>query len=118
MSPRRSRAAGQSRQQIAQRLRDRRAHEETLILQAADALARRNAAEVAVAEAVEALTAALDELQRHGFEPNEIAKLLDVDPSEIGGAASSRRSGGRTSRPGSASDPSQSDDVSSLDSAI
>jgi hypothetical protein len=117
MSPRRSRTAGQSRQQIAQRLRDRRAHEESLILQAADALARRNTAEVAVAEAVEALTAALDELQRHGFEPNEIAELLEVDPSEITGAASSRRTG-RTSRPGSAPDSSPSDDVPALDSSI
>ncbi len=36
----------------------------------------RNAAELAVAEAVEALTAALDELLRHGFELQQIAQLF------------------------------------------
>ena len=55
MSPRKPRAGGQSRQQLSQRLKDRRLHEETLLLEAADALARRNTAEAAVAEAVVAL---------------------------------------------------------------
>jgi hypothetical protein len=118
MSPRRSRAAGQSRQQIAQRLRDRRVHEETLILEAADALARRNTAEAAVTAAAEALTAALDELQRHGFELNEIAELLEVDPLEITGGGPSRRPGARSSRPGTAPEPGPLDDTAPLDSAI
>lgn len=98
MSPRRPRAAGQSRQKIAQRLRDRRSHEEVLILDVASALARRSAAESALAEAVEELTAALDELQRHGFELNQIALVLQIDPAEISGISSSRRGAVRSIR--------------------
>ncbi len=118
MSPRRPRVVGHSRQQIAQRLRDRRSHEETLILDAAEALARRNTAELAVAEAVEALTAALDELQRHGFELNEVAGLLDVDPSELGGTGSLRRGTGRSLRPREVPEPSLSDDITPPDTTV
>ena len=99
MSPRRPRTPGQSRQKIAQRLRDRRSHEEVLILDVASALARRSAAESALAEAVEALTAALDELQRHGFELNQIARFYRSTQSEISGISSSRRGAVRSIRP-------------------
>ncbi len=68
--------------------------EETLLLEAADALARRNTAEAAVTEAVDALHMALAELQRHGFDLNEIAELLEVEPSDINASGSSRRPGG------------------------
>jgi hypothetical protein len=117
MSPRRPRVAGHSRQQIAQRLRDRRSHEETLILEAAEALARRNAAELAAAEAAEGLMAALDELQSLGFEVNQVAELLDVDPAELAGSGSNRRVVSRTARPGKASDAASSEDFSAPDSA-
>ena len=73
--------------------------EENLILDVADALARRNAAEVALSEAQEVLTAALEELQRHGFQLTEIAQLLEVDPGDITGTGPSRRAIGRTTRP-------------------
>src|SRR5579862_2897703 len=99
MTPRRPRAPGHSRQKIAQRLRDRRSHEELLILDVASAQARRRAAELALAEAVEALAAALEELQHHGFELNQIAEILQIDPSEISGISSSRRTAPRAQRP-------------------
>jgi DNA repair ATPase RecN len=118
MSPRRPRAPGHSRQQIAQRLRDRRSHEERLILAAADALAQRNVAEAAVTEAMEALTTALNELQRLGFEPNQVAELLDVDPAELVGTAYGRRVIGRTSRPGKAPDSALSEDVPESDQTV
>jgi DNA repair ATPase RecN len=118
MSPRKSRAGGQSRQQLSQRLKDRRVHEETLLLEAADALARRNSAEALVAEAVESLNAALDELQRHGFDINDIAELLEIDPSEINAGGSSRRVGGRTSRPGNAPEATPSEDTSPFDPPV
>jgi DNA repair ATPase RecN len=70
-----------------------------LILDVASALARRSAAESALSEAIEALTAALDELQRHGFELNQIAETLQIDASEITGISSSRRSTVRSPRP-------------------
>ena len=108
MSPRRPRVAGHSRQQIAQKLHDRRGHEETLILEAADALARRNAAELAVTEAADALTVALDELQRLGFDLNQVAELLDV---ELSGPGYNRRVFGRNARPGRVLESAQSDDV-------
>jgi hypothetical protein len=111
MSPRRPKVAGHSRQQIAQRLRDRRSHEETLILEAADSLARRNAAEVAVTEASEALTGTLEELQRLGFDLNQVAELLDVDPAELTGTGFSRRSLGRSSRSGKVQESPQSEDI-------
>ena len=111
MSPRRPRVAGRSRQQIAQRLRDRRSHEETLILEAADALARRNAAELAVTEAADALTTALDELQRLGFDLNQVAELLDVDASELSGPSYNRRVSGRNARSGRVPESAQSDDI-------
>jgi hypothetical protein len=117
MSPRRPRVAGHSRQQIAQRLRDRRSHEETLILEAADALARRNAAELAVTEAADALTTALDELQRLGFDLNQVAELLDVDASELSGPGYSRRVSGRNTRPGRVPESAQSDDVPESEAA-
>ena len=58
-----------------------------MILEAADAMARRNAAELAVTEAADALTMALDELQRLGFDLNQVAELLDVDAAELSGRA-------------------------------
>ncbi len=115
MSPRRPRVAGQSRQQIAHRLRDRRSHEETLILEAAEALVRRNAAEMAMAEASEALAGALDELQRLGFEVSQVAELLDVEPAELLGPGNSRRVAGRTSRPGRPVDATSGEDTSTPD---
>jgi hypothetical protein len=116
MSPRRPRVAGHSRQQIAHRLRDRRSHEETLILDAAEALARRNAAEMAMAEASEALTGALDELQRLGFEVSQVAELLDVESAELLGPGNSRRVASRTSRPGKGADATSGDEISIPDS--
>ena len=118
MSPRKSRAGGQSRQQLSQRLKDRRAHEETLLLEAADALAHRHAAEAAVAAAVDALNATLDELQRHGFDLIEIAELLEVDPSEISASGSSRRVGGRGLRPGNVPEATPAEDIPPFDSAV
>lgn len=91
MSPRRARPSGQSRQQIAQRLRERRLREELLVLEAGDALARRAAAEAASAEASRALNEALDELQQLGFTLDDIATVLDVEVTSIGGVASSSR---------------------------
>ncbi len=92
--------------------------EETLLLEAAAALTRRNTAEAAVAEAVDALNLALDELQRHGFDVNEIAELLEVDPSEISASGSSRRAGGRGLRPGAAAEASLAEDTPPFDSAV
>ena len=99
MSPRRARVTGQSRQQIAQRLRDRRVREETLLVEATEALARRDAAETALSEAIDALTGALEELQRHGFDLAEIANLLEVTPTELTTPATPRRPSGRAVRP-------------------
>jgi hypothetical protein len=99
MSPRKARTSGQTRQQIAQRLRERRAREEVLILDATDALARRRAAETALAESVEALTDALAELQRYGFDLAEIAQLLDSSPTELTGTGGQRRVSTRVSAP-------------------
>jgi hypothetical protein len=118
MSPRRPRAPGQSRQQIAQRLRDRRAHEEILILDAADAMARRNAAELALAEAAEALGATLDELQRHGFELQDVAELLQVDPSELSGTGTSRRLAARASRSPKVQEPTETEGLAEPDPAV
>ena len=92
--------------------------EETLLLEAADALARRNTAEAAVTEAVDALNMALDELQRHGFDLNEIAELLEVEPSEINASGSSRRAGGRGLRPGNAAEATPAGDIPPFDSAV
>ena len=89
-----------------------------MLIDAAEALPRRNTAELAVAEAVEALTAALDELQRHGFELNEIAGLLDVDPSELGGTVSLRRATGRSLRPGKVPEPSLPDHFPAPDPTV
>lgn len=111
MSPRKSRSAGQSRQQIACRLRERRTHEELLIVAAADALARRNAAESAVAEAMDALNASLEELQRHGFELTQVAELLDVDAAELTRTGSSRRVTGKSSRGDGGSEPPVLDEI-------
>lgn len=87
-----------------------------MILAAADALARRNAAESAVAEAMEALNGTLEELQRHGFELNQVAELLDVDPSELNRTGSSRRVMGKSSRPDSAAEPSAFDEIGAASS--
>ena len=110
MTPRRSRAGGQSRQQIAQRLRDRRLREEILILEAAESLARREAAERAVGEAAESLTSALDELQRLGFELSEVATLLEITPAELAGTGSSRRQTARTSQPNQPNESASTDE--------
>jgi hypothetical protein len=118
MSPRRPRAAGHSRQEIAQLLRDRRTQEETLILDVAGALERRNTAELAVAEAVEALTAALDELQRHGFEAQQVAELLGIDASELTGSGSLRRGSVRNSRPDRAASSPLPDDNTDVNSSF
>jgi hypothetical protein len=61
-----------------------------LFLDAADALARRSVAEAAFSEASTALAQAVEELQRHGFEINDIAQLLEVDATELGSAATRR----------------------------
>jgi DNA repair ATPase RecN len=81
-----------------------------LILDAADALARRNAAEVALSEAAEALSATLDELQKHGFELQEVAELLQIDPSELSGTGPSRRLSVRTSRSVKVQEPNETDE--------
>ena len=67
MSARRTRSTGQSRQQIAVKLRGRRAREETLIIQVADAFAHRCAAESEVADASDALAKTLGQLEELGF---------------------------------------------------
>jgi PAS domain-containing protein len=90
MSPRRPRASGQSRQKIAQRLRERRTKEEILMLDVAEALARRNAAEAAVADAMASLSTALDELKRLGFDVDEVAELLQVSRAELTGTGTAR----------------------------
>ena len=82
-----------------------------MILDAADALARRNAAELALTEAAEALGATLDELQRHGFELQDVAELLQVDPSELTGTGPSRRLAGRASRPPKVQEPDETEGV-------
>jgi hypothetical protein len=99
MSPRRPNASGQSRQQIANRLRDRRAREEALILEAAEALARRDAAEAVVADAVDALNRTLEELERLGFDIHDVAQLLGIDPMQITSSGPTRRPGSRRTRP-------------------
>jgi hypothetical protein len=87
-----------------------------LILAAADALARRNAAESAVAEAMEVLNGTLEELQRHGFELNQVAELLDVDPSELNRTGSARRVMGKSSRADSTIDPGAPDEITAASS--
>ena len=62
-----------------------------MILDAADAVARRNAAELAVAEATDALNSALDELKRHGFEIDQVAELLEMSPADLTGTGNPRR---------------------------
>jgi hypothetical protein len=80
-------------------LRERRVREELLVLEAGDALARREAAEAATAEASQALHEALDELQQLGFTLDDIATVLEVDVTTIGGVAPpSRRAPARTRR--------------------
>jgi hypothetical protein len=101
MSPRRTSYSGQSRQGIALRLRERRVREENLIIEAADALARRRIAEDAVSDATDALVGALAQLEQLGFALADIAELLEVEPSELTAGGSSRRSGGRSVRTGS-----------------
>lgn len=118
MSPRRPSASGQSRQQIAKRLRDRRAREEALILEAAEALARRDAAEAVVADATDALNRALEELERLGFDADDLAQLLGTDASELISTSPTRRSSSRRSRSSpTVDDPLASDlDVNETDS--
>ena len=70
-----------------------------MILDAADALARKSVAEAALAEALDALNTALEELQRLGFELDEVAELLEVDAPELTGTGSVRRPTGRGVRP-------------------
>jgi hypothetical protein len=98
MTPRRPKPTGQSRQQIALKLRDRRNREEMLIVQAAEALFRRSAAEAEAAAATDALMGALAELDRLGFSLAEVAQLLEVDPSELTGTGPARRPTGRSTR--------------------
>jgi hypothetical protein len=98
MSPRRPTASGQSRQQIAKRLRDRRAREEALILEAAEALARRDAAESLAADATEVLNRALEELERLGFAINDVAQLLGISASEFTPVGGARRPTSRRPR--------------------
>jgi hypothetical protein len=119
MSPRRPTASGQSRQQIAKRLRDRRAREEVLILEAAEALARRDAAEVVVADAIDALNRALEDLERLGFDADDVAQLLGTDASDLASTSSARRSSSRRPRSSpTAEDPlTDSSDVNETDSA-
>jgi hypothetical protein len=100
MSPRRAKSTSQSRQEIAARLRGRRAREEGLIVQTADALSRRSAAESEVAAATEVLSGVLAELESLGFSVAEVAQLLQVDPSEISGTGFTRRSPSRSARTG------------------
>jgi hypothetical protein len=88
----------QTRRGIAGRLRDRRVREETLILEAGNALARRTEAEAAASRANDALRAALSELEQLGFRDSDVAALLEIDPSELDGMGSPRRSSGRSSR--------------------
>jgi hypothetical protein len=85
-----------------------------LILEAAEALARRDAAETALSEASDALTGALEQLQRHGFELTEVAALLEVSPTELAGTPGSRRQSPRTSRsdPGSEAGATEESDTS------
>lgn len=86
-----------------------------MIVAAADALARRNAAESAVAEAMDALNASLDELQRHGFELNQVAELLDVDPPELTRTGSSRRVIGKSSRADNAAEAPVLEELAAVD---
>jgi hypothetical protein len=70
-----------------------------LVLEAGDALARRVAAESAAAAATQALNGALDELQQLGFSLDDIAAVLEVDVTAIGGVAPpARRPSGRSQR--------------------
>ena len=92
VSPRRAKPPNQSRQQIALKLRDRRVREETLIVQAADALERRIEAEAAVSTATDDLLRALSDLDQLGFAPTDVARILDVEPSVLGATAASVRS--------------------------
>ncbi|HTT91888.1 MAG TPA: hypothetical protein VMF65_20205 [Acidimicrobiales bacterium] len=89
-----------------------------MILDVAGALERRNAAELAVADAVEALTTSLDELQRHGFEAQQVAELLGIDPSELAGTGSLRRASVRNIRIDKVASPALSDDNTEPDSAM
>jgi hypothetical protein len=98
MSPRRANPNSQTRRGIAGRLHDRRVREETLILEAGNALALRTEAEAAVSRANDALRVALSELEQLGFRDVDVAELLEIDPSELNGMTSPRRSSGRSSR--------------------
>jgi hypothetical protein len=98
MSPRRANPNSQTRRGIAGRLHDRRVREETLILEAGNALARRTEAEAAVSQANDALRAALSELEQLGFRDADVAALLEIELSELDGMGTPRRSSGRSSR--------------------
>ena len=69
-----------------------------MILEAGKALAARTEAEAAVTRANDALKAALVELEQLGFRDVDVASLLEIDPSELDGTGSPRRSSGRSSR--------------------
>jgi hypothetical protein len=97
MSPRRANPNSQTRREIAGRLRDRRVREETLILEAGNALAARSEAESAVSRANDALRAALSELEQLGFQDADVAALLGIEPSELNAVGSPRRSSARSS---------------------
>jgi hypothetical protein len=98
MSPRRANPNSQTRRGIAGRLHDRRVREETLILEAGNALARRTEAETEASRANDALRAALLELEQLGFRDADVAALLEIDPSELNAMGSPKRSAGRSSR--------------------
>jgi hypothetical protein len=60
------------------------------MLDAAEAMARRDAAEAAVADAMDSLSRALDELKRLGFDVDEVAELLEVSRADLTGTGSAR----------------------------
>ena len=100
-SPRRASTSGKARQSVTERLRDRRAREERLIVAAADALARRSGALTEIAAADSALETALGELEAMGFRVDEVADILDIDATDLGPTGAGRgnrkrRGGART----------------------
>jgi hypothetical protein len=72
-----------ARRQVAERLRERRGREESLIVSAIDALARRAAALDEAASASQVLKTAVHDLAAMGISRDELAQILDVPSHEL-----------------------------------
>lgn len=93
--PRRPASPGLPRRQVAERLRERRAREEALIVSALDALGRRAAALDEVAAAGQALSSAIRDLEVMGFSRDDLAQVLDVAAGDLEDVTPAGKKGSR-----------------------